>query len=71
LFPREAHYLFTEAKNPRALPAQKLMEIGNQHGLKGSISANVNEAIKEARLSALESDFILITGSTYLVAEID
>ena len=71
LFPREAHYLFTEAKNPRALPAQKLMEIGNQHGLKGSISANVNEAIKKARISALESDFILITGSTYLVAEID
>jgi folylpolyglutamate synthase/dihydropteroate synthase len=47
------------------------MEMANHHGLKGHVSANVNLAIKEARKSASESDFILITGSTYLVAEID
>jgi dihydrofolate synthase/folylpolyglutamate synthase len=71
LFPKDADYLFTEAKNPRALPAENLMEMANHHGLKGRVSANVNLAIKEARKSASESDFILITGSTYLVAEID
>ena len=71
LFPKDADYLFTEAKNPRALPAENLMEMANHHGLKGHVSANVNLAIKEARKSASESDFILITGSTYLVGEID
>lgn len=71
LFPKDATYIFTEAKNPRALRAEQLMEKANQHGLLGHIASDVNQAIKEARNTASESDFILITGSTYLVAEID
>ena len=69
LFPKDAAYLFTEAHNPRALKAAKLQEMASRHGLKGQLAENVNLAIELARKS--ESDFILITGSTYLVAEIE
>ena len=69
LFPNDAAYIFTEANNPRALKAEKLKELANKHGLSGTIAENVNQAIARARGTA--SDFILITGSTYLVAEIE
>lgn len=69
LFPKDAAYLFTEAHNPRALKADKLKEMASRHGLSGQLAENVNKAIELARRS--ESDFILITGSTYLVAEIE
>ncbi len=70
LFPKDAHYFFTAANNPRALAAEKLKEMASRHGLTGSVSSHVNDAIQLARKSASEKDFILITGSTYLVAEI-
>ena len=70
LFPKDAQYFFTEANNPRALAAEKLKKMASRHGLTGSVSSHVNEAIQLARKSASETDFILITGSTYLVAEI-
>ena len=69
LFPKNAAYLFTEAHNPRSLKADKLQEMANRHGLSGQLAKNVNNAIELARNT--DSDFILITGSTYLVAEIE
>lgn len=69
LFPKEATYLFTSANNPRALPAEQLMSMAEGHGLVGRLCKHVNAAIQEAK--ALGSDFILVTGSTYLVAEIN
>jgi dihydrofolate synthase/folylpolyglutamate synthase len=69
LFPKDATYLFTEAHNPRALKADKLQEMASRHGLSGHLAENVNQAIEHARNT--NSDFILITGSTYLVAEIE
>ncbi len=69
LFPQDAFYIFTEAKNPRALKAKALEEMASRHGLTGGVAEDVNQAIHEARQSA--ADFILITGSTYLVAEIE
>ncbi|CAM4129479.1 bifunctional folylpolyglutamate synthase/dihydrofolate synthase [Cytophagaceae bacterium 50C-KIRBA] len=71
LFPQNAHYIFCQAKNPRALSAEKLQKMALEHGLKGICEIDVNMAIKMAKLSAKENDFILITGSTYLVAEIN
>ena len=69
LFPIDVAYLFTEAQNPRALKADKLQEMASRHGISGTLAENVNQAIEFARKR--ESDFILITGSTYLVAEIE
>jgi dihydrofolate synthase/folylpolyglutamate synthase len=69
LFPKEANYIFTSAHNPRALKAEELKKLAQIHGLIGHLCGDVNEAINVAKES--NSDFILVTGSTYLVAEID
>ena len=69
LFPKEANYIFTSAQNPRALKAEELKKLAQIHGLIGHLCGDVNEAINVAKES--NSDFILVTGSTYLVAEID
>ncbi|RXK52424.1 bifunctional folylpolyglutamate synthase/dihydrofolate synthase [Aquirufa rosea] len=70
LFPTHAHYIFSQAQNPRALEAESLQNLAARYGLKGICEKDVNQAIQIAKESAHERDFILITGSTYLVAEI-
>ncbi|MEY4273961.1 MAG: Dihydrofolate synthase [Bacteroidota bacterium] len=69
LFPKDANYIFTSSHNPRALKAEELKNLAQMHGLQGTLSLDVNEAIQLAKES--HADFILVTGSTYLVAEID
>ncbi|MCZ2474390.1 bifunctional folylpolyglutamate synthase/dihydrofolate synthase [Aquirufa ecclesiirivi] len=71
LFPKDAKYIFCQAQNPRALSAENLQKMALEHGLEGICENNVNKAIEIAKLSSKENDFILITGSTYLVAEIN
>lgn len=68
LFPTDAQYYFTQASNPRALSANELQAKANIFGLQGNTFANVNVALATARNT--QADFILITGSTYMVAEI-
>jgi dihydrofolate synthase/folylpolyglutamate synthase len=68
LFPTDAQYYFTQAANPRALSANQLQAKANIFGLQGKTFANVNVALATARKTL--ADFILITGSTYMVAEI-
>lgn len=68
LFPTDAQYYFTQAANPRALSANELQAKANIFGLQGKTFANVNVALATARKT--QADFILITGSTYMVAEI-
>lgn len=68
LFPTDAQYYFTEASNPRALSANQLQAKANIFGLHGNTFNNVNLALAAARKT--QADFILITGSTYMVAEI-
>lgn len=68
LFPTDAQYYFTQASNPRALSANELQARANIFGLQGKTFDNVNLALATARKT--QADFILITGSTYMVAEI-
>jgi dihydrofolate synthase/folylpolyglutamate synthase len=68
LFPTDAQYYFTQAANPRALSANELQAKAYFFGLQGNTFANVNVALATARKT--QSDLILITGSTYMVAEI-
>lgn len=68
LFPKDAQYYFTQASNPRALSAGELQAKANMYGLRGNMYANVNLALAVARET--QADFILITGSTYMVAEL-
>ena len=70
LFPAEAHYYFTQAAIPRALPAEELMAKANVAGLKGETYLNVNIAIAAAKLNALADELIIVLGSVFLVGEV-
>ncbi len=69
VLPKTGHYFVTNADSPRSMPAHELAN--RMKGFKVEISKNVNEAVKNARERAQNDDLILITGSTFVVAELD
>ncbi len=69
LLPRDAHYIFTQAKTDRALPAESLTARAAIYGLQGETAPTVAEAVARARELAAPEDMIFIGGSTYVVAE--
>lgn len=69
LLPREAHYIFTQAATPRALPAAELTAKAAIYGLEGECVEEVTKAVERARELASAEDTIFIGGSTYVVAE--
>lgn len=71
LLPTDAVYYLTQSHVPRALPVSELEEYFSRYGLQSSSFADVNEAINHAKTEADETDVILVTGSTFVVAEID
>jgi dihydrofolate synthase/folylpolyglutamate synthase len=71
IMPQNAKYIFSQANNPRALKADELKILAKKTNLIGEVCPDVNMAISKVLEEAKENDFILITGSTYLVAEID
>ena len=70
-FPKEASFYFTQSDSPRSLEASALMDMGKQRNLKCEMFESVNIASKEARTRASGDDLILITGSTFVIAELD
>lgn len=71
LLPHTAHYYFTQAQIPRALPADDLKEKGKNQSLNGESYDDVNTAIKTAKAKAHKDDLILVCGSVFLVGEVD
>ena len=71
LLPTAAFYYFCRADIPRAMSANTLADKAQQFGLQGIIIDDVNKAFKHAQEQATPEDFILITGSTFVVAEIE
>ena len=71
VLPKQANYFFCQSGNPRSLSAEELQEKAKNNELIGICVKEVNEAIGMARLLANENDVILVTGSTYMVAEIE
>lgn len=71
LLPTSASYYFTQSSVPRSLDSYSLMKLAHLKSLKGNHYCDVNEAIREAKNNAGKNDFILITGSTFVVAEIE
>jgi dihydrofolate synthase/folylpolyglutamate synthase len=67
--PGDGNYYFTKAQIPRALDEKLLGAKAAYYGLGGKIFASVNEAVEAAKSSAEKEDLILITGSTFIVAE--
>ena len=71
ILPKNAGYVFSESHNPRSLKASNLLSIAQKNGLIGTVIENVNEAIAFVKNKMKQDDLILVTGSTYLIAEID
>lgn len=70
LLPRDAHFYWTQPDNHRAIPVEKIAELGMQKGLKGSLHSTVSAAYNAAQAAANDDDFIFIGGSSYVVADL-
>lgn len=71
LLPKKAHYYFTKAQIPRALPEHELLEKAIANGLSGQAYAEVNTALQAALAVAHENDLVLVCGSVFVVGEVD
>lgn len=71
LLPTNAHYYFTQANIPRAMPAVELQQKAVILNLHGQTFDNVNNALQDALRNASENDLIIICGSIFLVAEVN
>lgn len=69
LLPHDAHYIFTQARSERALPAAELTAKAAIYGLRGEAVEEVTAAVARAKELAAPEDMIFIGGSTYVVAE--
>lgn len=70
LLPKSAHYYFTNADIPRALPANALQQKATAFELEGTVWDNVNTALDDVKLYAHPDDLILVCGSVFLVGEV-
>jgi dihydrofolate synthase/folylpolyglutamate synthase len=70
LLPKEAHYYFTRAQIPRAIPEHELAEKAKLAKLKGYPFPTVNEALHAALQHAHPDDLIVVCGSVFLVGEV-
>ncbi|GAB3902203.1 folylpolyglutamate synthase/dihydrofolate synthase family protein [Larkinella knui] len=71
LFPKDAAYYFCQPDIPRALDAKDLAMAFQEQGREGEVFTDVNQALEVALNRAKPDDCILITGSTYVVAELN
>ncbi len=69
--PSNAHYYFTQAQLPRALPSENLKKIAAEYSLDGQSYSSVNGALKAAINEALPNDMILVCGSIFVVGEVN
>ena len=69
LMPKEAIYYFAKPDVPRGMEAIKLQQNALRHHLMGESFVDVGEAIKTSESKANKDDFILITGSAFVVAD--
>lgn len=71
LLPKEANYIFCQAKIPRAMDAYELAGEAKAFGLRGEVVPDVNEALQIALHEAKPDDLIFVGGSTFVVAELN
>lgn len=70
LLPKHAHYYFTKAQIPRALPEEELHAKASAWGLSGNHYADVNTALHAATSNASAKDLIVVCGSVFVVGEV-
>ncbi|MCP4459515.1 MAG: bifunctional folylpolyglutamate synthase/dihydrofolate synthase [Cytophagales bacterium] len=71
VLPENANYYFTQSAVPRSLDVNSLKDQAEKHGILGEAYKDVNLAKKAALSEATPDDLVLITGSTFVVAEIE
>ena len=71
LLPSNAHYYFSQAHIPRALPSGELKEKAGEFSLNGGAYSNVNLALEAALNNASADDLVRVCGSIFLVAEVE
>ncbi|MFT4203157.1 MAG: folylpolyglutamate synthase/dihydrofolate synthase family protein [Chitinophagaceae bacterium] len=71
ILPLDAHYIYTQAHLPRALPVGELAAVGAQVNRNGVFFDNVNDAVAHAKSVAQKEDLILVCGSFFVVAELE
>jgi dihydrofolate synthase/folylpolyglutamate synthase len=69
LLPVKAAYYFTKANIPRALDETILLKQAEKYNLIGKSYGNVKMAIQSAISNADKEDLIIVTGSSFVVAE--
>jgi len=69
LLPKQAVYYWVEPSVFRKKPVEKLAEEAKKYGLLGKISPDVKKGIESARADAQKEDWIVITGSCFVVAD--
>ena len=70
LFPTNAKYYFCRATIPRALDPSMLAQLAGEKNLRGEVYDSVIQAFNAAKQQATIHDLVLITGSTFTVAEV-
>ena len=70
LFPKTASYYFCQAKVPRAMSTEKILQIAKQFNLKSDTFSSVQEAFNAAKENANRKDLIYVGGSNFVVAEV-
>ena len=70
LLPQNAVYYFCAPKISRAVNTEKVLEVATACGRSGRCYDSVETAFNQAQMMANKSDFILVGGSTFVVAEI-
>ena len=70
LLPRQAHYYFTQASVPRALPVSDFYHIAQEYQLQGECFSSVAKAYDKALEDAHPDDFIFIGGSNFIIADL-
>ena len=71
LFPEEALIHLCEFRNNRSLKVVDLVTLKNSDPRISSVSNNVNATVKKLMLEVPKQDLILVTGSFFLLADID
>lgn len=68
--PTAAAYYFCTPHLPRALAAEELQKLAQQHGLQGRVYPSVQEALENAQAAAQSSGSTVVTGSFFVVSEV-
>ena len=71
MLPLNATFYFTSADSPRALENKTLQEVAAKMGIIGESFNNVDEAISNALKKASQRDIIIVSGSIYVVGNVD